>query len=186
MNLSEPEMITDVNDQSGMRNVKEAGAEITSGPVLPASTKRLLLVASSGGHWIQLSRLSPAFEGHDALYVTTLNGIKAPSGNRPVKVVSDASRSKPLVLAWLLLQLIWIFLRFRPHVIISTGAAPGFIALRLGRMLGSHTIWIDSLANSEELSLSGKMAESCADLWLTQWEHLAGSPPRLKTYGSVL
>jgi hypothetical protein len=61
----------------------------------------------------------------------------------------------------------------RPDVVISTGAAPGFLALRLGRLLGARTIWVDSVANGEELSMSGKLAGRYADLWLTQWEHLA-------------
>ena len=42
-----------------------------------------------------------------------------------------------------------------------------------------------SIANAEELSLSGAKAGSCADLWLTQWPHLAreGGPRYL---GNVL
>ena len=46
-------------------------------------------------------------------------------------------------------------------------------ALRLGRLLGARTIWLDSIANVDELSLSGLKARRHADLWLTQWPHLA-------------
>ena len=66
-----------------------------------------------------------------------------------------------------------MLLRERPHVVISTGAAPGYLALRAGKLLGARTIWIDSVANVEELSLSGRMSSSVADLCLTQWPHLA-------------
>jgi hypothetical protein len=64
-------------------------------------------------------------------------------------------------------------LRERPDVVLSTGAAPGFFALLFGRLLGARTIWLDSIANIEELSMSGRMARRHADLWLTQWPHLA-------------
>jgi hypothetical protein len=56
---------------------------------------------------------------------------------------------------------------------VSTGAAPGYFALRFGKLLGSRTIWIDSLANVERLSKAGLLAGKYADLWLTQWPELA-------------
>jgi UDP-N-acetylglucosamine:LPS N-acetylglucosamine transferase len=145
-----------------------------------------MLVASAGGHWIQLSRLKPAFEGHQAQYVTTLRGVRPPSGSRPVAYVKDASRSNVFGLIVLVLQMFFLIIRFRPHVVITTGAAPGLIALQIARMIRIRTVWIDSIANSEKLSLSGRMAERCADLWLTQWPHLAAGHPNLKHIGSVL
>ena len=61
----------------------------------------------------------------------------------------------------------------RPDVVISTGAAPGYFALRLGKLFGARTIWVDSIANAEEMSLSGRLAQRYADLWLTQWPEVA-------------
>jgi len=61
----------------------------------------------------------------------------------------------------------------------------GYFALRFGKLFGARTIWIDSMANAEELSKSGKEVGRYADLWLTQWEHLASSEgPRF--IGAVL
>ena len=148
--------------------------------------KRLLLIASAGGHWIQLSRCSPAFDGHDQTYATTFRGVRAPSGSNPVSWICDASRSRPLSLVLLFFQILWLVVRLRPHVIVSTGAAPGLIATVLGKLFGAKTIWIDSLANSEKLSLSGRLAECFADLWLTQWSHLANGQKNLRFYGTVL
>jgi hypothetical protein len=34
------------------------------------------------------------------------------------------------------------------------------------------TVWIDSIANAEEISKSGKLAKRFSDIWLTQWKHL--------------
>ena len=68
----------------------------------------------------------------------------------------------------------WIMLRERPDVIISTGAAPGLLAVVLGKLMGARTLWLDSIANADRLSLSGKLAGRYANLWLTQWPHLAG------------
>ncbi|MCA9449678.1 MAG: UDP-N-acetylglucosamine--LPS N-acetylglucosamine transferase, partial [Candidatus Omnitrophica bacterium] len=78
-----------------------------------------------------------------------------------------------------------ILLRVKPDVILSTGAAPGYMAIRLGRLFGAKTIWLDSIANVEELSLSGQQVGKFTDLWLTQWPHLA-QPEGPKFEGSVL
>ncbi len=149
-------------------------------------TKRVLLVASAGGHWVQLGRLSQAFDGHEVQYVTTMAGARAPSGDRAVIVVPDASRDEPARLVLLCGRLLGVLLTFRPDLVVTTGAAPGLIALRLGKLLGARTVWIDSIANSEEVSLSGRLAGRFADLWLTQWEHLAASKPGLRYLGGVL
>jgi hypothetical protein len=69
-----------------------------------------------------------------------------------------------------------VLLRERPRVVISTGAAPGYLAIRGARLLGARTVWIDSVANVEELSMSGQMSSATADLCLTQWPHLATGP----------
>lgn len=135
--------------------------------------KRVMLVASSGGHWVQLNRLNPAFEGMEKIYVTTEERYRSTVGSSSFLVVPDASRWNKLRVVWLAVIILKHILTVRPDVVVSTGAAPGFWAILFGKKLGAKTIWLDSIANVEQLSLSGKMAGKYADLWFTQWEHLA-------------
>ncbi len=143
---------------------------------------RILAIASAGGHWVQLMRLRPVWEGCQVFYVTTSEARKDEviryAKNREVSpptfyTVIEASRWEKFKLVRQLLQITKILIEVRPEVIISTGAAPGFFALRIGKFFGARTIWVDSIANSGEVSLSGKKVGKSADLWLTQWEHLA-------------
>jgi UDP-N-acetylglucosamine:LPS N-acetylglucosamine transferase len=140
------------------------------------SRKRVLAVASGGGHWVQLLRVAPAFADQDVAFVTVndLYREEVPPGAR-FYVISDATRWNKLKLVVTLLRLAWIMMRERPHVVISTGAAPGYLALRIGRILAAKTIWIDSMANVDRMSMAGEMAGKHADLWLTQWPELARS-----------
>lgn len=138
--------------------------------------KRILAVSSSGGHWVQLLRLRQAFEGHAVAYVTTSHGLRHHIDAGRFFVVRDASKWDKIGLVIMLAQILVVVLRVRPHVVITTGAAPGYFAIRLARLIGSKTIWIDSIANAEQLSLSGQMAGKYADVWLTQWPELAGDP----------
>jgi UDP-N-acetylglucosamine:LPS N-acetylglucosamine transferase len=149
-----------------------------------SNQQRILAVASSGGHWVQLRRLAPAFEGHDVAYLTTDRGHRSEVGSARFHAVNDANRWNKLALLRCVLKILWVVLRERPTVVVSTGAAPGYLAIRCARLLGARTVWIDSVANVEELSMSGRMASTRADLCLTQWPHLARGS--VKYLGAVL
>ena len=160
----------------------------------PARSPKILAIASAGGHLVQLSRLMPAWEGCNVAVVTTDDAFrseieqKASSCglNRPkFFVVTEANRWQRLQLIRSALEIVGVLVRFRPDVLVTTGAAPGYLALRLAGIMGARTAWIDSIANADELSLSGRKAGRHADLWLTQWEHLA-EPDGPAYGGSVL
>lgn len=144
--------------------------------------KRILAIASGGGHWIQLLRTRPAFEDLDTAYATTIpkmrESVLADARARGLPeprffVCRDANRNEKVKLLLQFLDIFLILLRVRPHVVLTTGASPGFFALVLGKLLGARTIWLDSIANPEEMSMSGQQARRFADLWLTQWPQLA-------------
>jgi len=147
--------------------------------------KRVLAIASGGGHWQQLMRLKPAFEGQDTSYLTTNAAYGKDVPDSQVFVVADANRDVPLKLLWCALQVMSRVVKSRPDVIISTGAAPGLFAILFGRLVGAQTIWVDSIANAERLSMSGQVAVRIAHVALTQWSHLA-APGGPSYHGSIL
>lgn len=133
-------------------------------------TKRVLAIASAGGHWQQLMLMRPAYAHSDVHYVNTLKGLAAQFDAEPVSVIPDCNRNTPFRALATLAALVGVMIRVRPHVVISTGALPGVMALALGRMIGARTIWVDSVANAEEMSSSGRLARRFATHWLSQWE----------------
>ncbi|HZW11195.1 MAG TPA: hypothetical protein VFF69_14935 [Phycisphaerales bacterium] len=147
---------------------------------------RVLAVASGGGHFVQLRRMRPAWEHCETHYLTTLPEYRAElEPGATLHLVNDANRWDKAGVARMALRVLWTLLRLRPDVVVSTGAAPGYFAIRFGKLLGARTIWVDSIANAEELSMTGRMVRRHADLWLTQWPELATTDgPRYE--GSVL
>jgi len=146
---------------------------------------KVVAISSGGGHWVQLLRLRPALEGCDVTFVTVRESYRCEVGGARFRVVPDANRWNKPALLRTAAGVLWVLLREKPDVVISTGAAPGYFAIFLGKRLGIRTIWVDSIANVEMLSLSGHKAGRHADLWLTQWPHLAGgSGPQF--HGNVL
>ncbi len=149
------------------------------------SRKRIMAVSSGGGHWAELIRLRAAFSAHEVVWVTNDAAYRADIGGDEFHVVRDGNRHSPAALAQTSAQLALLIARVRPDIVISTGAAPGYLAIRLGKLTGARTIWVDSIANAEELSMSGDKAGRHADLWLTQSPNVAR--PDGPTYaGAVL
>jgi UDP-N-acetylglucosamine:LPS N-acetylglucosamine transferase len=147
--------------------------------------KRILAVASGGGHWVQLKRIRDAFEGLDVAYVSTDASPDIEVGAR-YYVVRDVTRRSRFGFAVVVWQILRILVRERPDVVVTTGAAPGFVALAAAKLLmGSRTIWIDSISSSETITLSGRLARPVADVRLVQWRQLA-KPQGPEYWGAVL
>lgn len=128
--------------------------------------------------------LRPALDTFDVEYATTFEGFAARERISRVHILPDSNRHRPLrtiacfIASWRLIR------ATRPDFVISTGALPGLICAIVGRMHGARTIWIDSIANSEKVSMSGWCARWFSGLWLTQWEHLAR--PKGPSYDGAL
>ncbi len=155
-----------------------------------SSRRKILAVASSGGHWIQLRRMSAAFPGGETIWVSTSEGHRAEVLPDHFRMVPDCNRWDKLAVVRSALKMAWLVLRIRPTHVVTTGAAPGYFAILFSKFLGARTLWIDSVANAEELSMSGEKARgSATEVW-SQWPELA-TPAKaglaeVRHHGSVL
>ena len=134
---------------------------------------KVLAVSSGGGHWVELLRMMSVFDDADVHYVTVRDDYAGDVRRSGFSAVRDATRWDPFSAMVLAIQVFFLVWRVRPDIVISTGAAPGYFAVRFGKVFRARTIWIDSLANVDQLSKSGRLAGKYADLWLTQWPELA-------------
>ena len=154
-------------------------------PTMPLEKPKIVALSSGGGHWVQLLRLRPAFEDTNLIFATVHEGYRADVPGCEFRVIHDGNRSQKVALLKSAISILFLLLVEKPDVVISTGAAPGYFAIRFGKLLRMKTIWVDSIANAEELSMSGQKAGRYADLWLTQWPNLA-SPHGPKYLGNIL
>jgi UDP-N-acetylglucosamine:LPS N-acetylglucosamine transferase len=129
--------------------------------------------------------LRPAFEGHEVVWCTVDDAYRPQVAGERFCTVRDVTRWDRAGLVRCASQVLRVLLSVRPDVVVSTGALPGFFGVVLGKALGARTVWLDSLANVEELSMSGERVGPFADLWLTQWAELA-RPGGPRFEGAVL
>lgn len=145
----------------------------------------LLAISSGGGHLEQLMLCRPGFDGVKTHYVSTLDGVKEQFKLEEYTKVDDFNRNNISSIFRSAIQINKIISLIKPDIIITTGAAPGLLALVIGKFYGIHLIWIDSIANSEKISLSGRIAKYVATVRITQWPHLVSSRS-IRYMGSVL
>jgi len=133
--------------------------------------------ASSGGHMTELFSLLSEIDAwpvKPSVYLTS-RSIWASKLQEygPTYVVGECDRTKPLqilITAWKSLSFI---LKERPDIIITTGSLPIAITCLIGKVFGTKIVWIDSIAQIDELSMSGKLVLKYADVFFTQWPEVA-------------
>lgn len=118
-------------------------------------------------------RLRPAFVAGRVTYVTVTAEARGDVPDSRFYTVTDGNRDTKLSLVWMALQILVIMVKVRPHVVVSTGAAPGYFACRFAKLIGARSLFIDSVANAEEMSLSAKLATSHAHKVFSQWPRVA-------------
>lgn len=135
---------------------------------------KVFAVASIGGHWVQLLRIAKALE-KEFDYMSTHEKCATMVEGRVYYSMNDFSRWDFYKMFPELLHSIYIICKEKPSIVITTGAAPGLVCLFAAKICGIRTVWIDSIANVEHISFSGRIASKFASRIYTQWPSLAGN-----------
>ena len=106
--------------------------------------RKVLIATSAGGHWVQMRRLLPAFEGCSLVFAGVAEWLDADLLPAPYYRLRNVSRSDPAGFLVIARQLARVVRIERPDVVVTTGAAPGLMALVMGKLLvRSRTVWIE-------------------------------------------
>ena len=141
--------------------------------------ERVALVSSVGGHLTELLCLREAYEQHDHFYVFNDITQFAPPAGTPVYTIAHAERDPRVVSN--VFEVLRIFRKERPTVMLSTGAGPAVSAAIAAKLLGVRVVYVETVAAVSEPSLTGILMEPLADAYFVQWPELAkGKPERWK------
>ena len=154
--------------------------------------KKVLFIASTGGHLDELLQLKGMFDKYDYHIITERTKSNLSLKNKYPKRVNYlvyGSYTKPLSkmiypfkLAYNTLKSLELYLIIRPKYIVSTGAHTSGPMLLIGHIFGSKVIFIETFANSNSKSKTGTIVSKFADLFIVQWESMKEVYPN-STYG---
>lgn len=146
--------------------------------------------ASAGGHMNELLGMleySGDWPVKPSIYITTQKVLAAKLEKKgKTHVVGEANRYHPLTALKIFFQGFRIMHVDKPDVIITTGSMPIAMICLVAKLYRKKVVWIDSIANTEQFSMSGRLMYRFADLFLTQWPELAERYPKAEYAGAIL
>ena len=154
---------------------------------------RVAFVASAGGHLTQILRLAPLFGECRSVLVTERTPVAASLPGLPadcaVEYLACGSRSErlryPFVFAYNVLRSVALFVRYRPDVVVTTGAHTAVPLCYVARLFGRRVIFIESFAKRHTPTLSGRLVYPIATTFVVQWPEMLAHYPRAEYWGSI-
>jgi beta-1,4-N-acetylglucosaminyltransferase len=155
--------------------------------------KRVVFIASTGGHLNELLQLKSIFALHEYLIITeggpTTKHLRQQYPDR-VRYLRFGSREHLLSYAFkfilnALLSLYYV-LRYRPQVVVSTGTHTAVVFMYLSKLLlRSKLIYLETYANVHRGNLAGKLLHPIVDHYFVQWESLKAVYPKALYVGKI-
>jgi len=153
-------------------------------------SKIICVGASAGGHMNQLLKLLDTEQGQTInpdFYITSLEVLKNKLSKRgETFVIGECNRLSPFPVLKVFARSWKIVKQIKPDIVITTGAMPMAIFSRISKLFGAKIIWIDSIANINKFSLSGRWVRNFCDYFITQWEELAKDKQDVHFFGGIL
>lgn len=154
--------------------------------------KKVLFISSTGGHLNELLQLKPLFNKYDYHIITekdkSTQNLKE-KYNKRISYLKYGSRKKfltyPFIFLFNCFKSLYYYIKLRPKYIVSTGTHTAVPICYLGKLFGSKIIFIETFANINTKTLSGKLIYPIANLFIVQWEEMLKLYPKAIYGGSI-
>ena len=147
--------------------------------------KKVLFISSTGGHFNELMRLNQLFPKYNT-YIAT----EKQKNNEYLKEefkgkvfyllygTKDHPISYPFKLFINCFISLFYFLKIRPDVIVTTGTHTAGPICCLAKIFGKKVVYIETIANINSKTITGRLLYHIADLFLVQWESMLKLYPK--------
>ena len=154
--------------------------------------KKVLFISSTGGHFNDLMQLKPMFEKYDYHIITEkdkTNKDLVQQYEKKIYFLPYGTRSKIfsyiIKYFYLCMKTVFLYLKLRPKYIVTTGTHTAGPMCYLGKLFGSKIIYIETFANSNTKTVTGRLIYPIADLFIVQWKEMLKLYPKAVYGGSI-
>ncbi len=152
--------------------------------------KKVLFVSSIGGHLTQLLELKSIFDDYNYLLVTEKSDVtKNLKDKYKVKFFKYCNKKNFIKYFFInvlnAFHSVFLFFKFRPDVIVTTGANTCVPLCYLGFIFRKRVIYIESFAKRNGKTLSGKLVYPIATYFIVQWESMKEYYPKAIYMGGI-
>lgn len=154
--------------------------------------KKVLFISSTGGHLNELLQLKPLFSKYEYNIITEkdkTNENLVDEYKDKIYFLPYGTRAKLFSYIFkyffLCLKTIYLYLKLRPKVVVTTGTHTAGPMCYLAKIFGSKIIYIETFANSKKKTATGRLIYPIADLFIVQWEEMRDVYPKSIYGGSI-
>ena len=147
--------------------------------------KKILFISSTGGHLSELLQLKPMFKKYDYHIVTektksTLSLKKEYKDKIDYLVYGTKDHLFTYIFKFIfnIFKSFYLYIKIRPKIIITTGTHTAVPMCYIGKLFRSKIIFIETFANINTRTLSGRLVYPISDLFIIQWEELEELYPK--------
>ena len=147
--------------------------------------KKVLFISSGGGHFDELMRLKPLFDKYDSYFATeklkATDDLKGKFGKKFFYLVygtKDHMLTYPFKLLINCFISLYQFIKIRPDVVITTGAQSAGPMCCIGKIFRKKIVFIETMANINKKTITGKLVYKFADLFIVQWKSMLKLYPK--------
>lgn len=154
--------------------------------------KKVLFIASTGGHLNELMQLKLMFNKYNYHIVTekdqTTKNLKEEYDTK-IDYLLYGTRTRIisyiLIFIFNVIKSIYLYLKIKPEYIVTTGTHTAVPICYIAKIFGSKIIFIETFANRKAKTLSGKIVYPIADLFIVQWKEMLELYPKA-IYGGMI
>ena len=147
--------------------------------------KKVLFISSTGGHLTELLELKKMFKKYDYRIITektkSTEDLKTIYPGKVYYLPYGTKHNKlkyPFILLLNCFISLFYFIKFRPNVIVTTGAHTAGPMCCIGKILGAKIVYIETFANIKTKTVTGRLVYLFADLFIVQWESMLKLYPK--------
>lgn len=146
--------------------------------------KRVLFISSTGGHLNELMQLKPLFQYYDTYIVTEKTKSNKDLKNKFKNVYYLIYGTKLHKFTYIFkfmfntIKSLILYIKIRPKVIVTTGTHTAVPMCYIGKLFRSKIIFIETFANRNTKTVSGKLVYPIADTFIVQWEEMLNLYPK--------
>ena len=141
--------------------------------------KKVLFISSTGGHLSEMLQLKDMFNRYDYHIITEKTksnlSLKDKYPNK-VNYLIYGTKDHPLTYPFKLLancfKSLYFNFRIHPDYIITTGAHTAGPMCLIGKIFGSKVIYIETFANINTKTITGRLLYPFADMFIVQWHSM--------------
>ena len=150
---------------------------------------KVMFIAGAGGHLTEILKLKPLFSKYNYTLVTekceTTRYLENKYPNKVYYLVRNSSFIHPLRLLVTCFKSAYLYSKLKPRYIITTGPNIAGPMCCIGKLFGSKIIYIESFANINTKTKTGRLVYKFADLFLVQWESMLELYPKAVYKGMI-